>query len=136
MKRIATLLAASALLAFGADATFAEDCVDTQAGTTGSVQSGQTTAAAGAEQGVAKDGTQAPLETDKSASNVTQSPGGTTTNFSADATGGGKVAKDGSTMPLATAPGGGDPNLATSQQDIEAQQKGQDTAAAEAKKPC
>ena len=42
-------------------------------------------------------------------------------------------------MPLASEQGGGDKNLATSQQDVEAQQKGDKTAAAKAAKadtPC
>jgi hypothetical protein len=42
------------------------------------------------------------------------------------------IAKDGSTMPLAERPGGGDTDLAMSQQDAEAQQEGQETAAAAA----
>jgi hypothetical protein len=35
-------------------------------------------------------------------------------------------------MPLAKKEGGGDPNLATSQQDVQAQQKGDKTAMAKA----
>ena len=46
------------------------------------------------------------------------------------------IAKDGSTMPLAGAEGGGDKNLAMSQQDVEAQQKGDKTAAAKADDAC
>ncbi|GLS29435.1 hypothetical protein SAMN04488498_11230 [Mesorhizobium albiziae] len=64
--------------------------------------------------GIAKDGTHAPLENDASA--MQNEP----------------VKKDGKTMPLATEEGGGNKNLATSQQDIEAQQKGDQTAAAKA----
>ena len=44
--------------------------------------------------------------------------------------------KDGTTMPLATKEGGGNKNLATSQQDVEAQQQGEKTAAAHAKDNC
>jgi hypothetical protein len=39
-------------------------------------------------------------------------------------------------MPLATKEGGGDRNLATSQQDVEAQQQGDKTAAAKANDKC
>ncbi|RUX82710.1 hypothetical protein EN982_30015, partial [Mesorhizobium sp. M7A.F.Ca.CA.004.08.1.1] len=46
------------------------------------------------------------------------------------------TAKDGATMPLAGAEGGGDKNLATSQQDIEAQQHGDKAAAAKADESC
>jgi hypothetical protein len=72
-----------------------------------------------AQPGIAKDGTRAPLEADAAA----------------DAEGrveGGPANKDGNTMPLANQEGGGNKNLATSQQDIEAQQEGEETAAAEA----
>ena len=64
--------------------------------------------------GISKDGTHAPLETPdkKAAENQAQ--------------------KDGNTMPLATQEGGGNKNLATSQQDVEAQQQGDKTAAAKA----
>ncbi|MBW8298908.1 MAG: hypothetical protein K0M60_04840 [Hydrogenophaga sp.] len=61
--------------------------------------------------GISKDGTHVPLE----GSADTQ----------AGATGG--VQKDGKTMPLAT-----DKNLATSNQDVAAQQQGEETAAASA----
>jgi hypothetical protein len=61
---------------------------------------------------IAKDGTQAPMEgADPGAANT--------------------PAKDGSTMPLATEEGG-NKDLATSQQDVEAQQDGEKTAAATA----
>ena len=69
--------------------------------------------------GIAKDGTHAPLE----------SP-------DASAKAGDPAQKDGSTMPLAGGEGGGDKNLATSQQDVEAQQKGDKTAAAKADDAC
>ena len=62
--------------------------------------------------GISKDGSLAPLEGAEPGAN--------------------RVAKDGSTMPLAKQQGGGDKNLATSEQDVEAQQKGGKTAAATA----
>jgi hypothetical protein len=64
--------------------------------------------------GISKDGTHAPLETPKAGDAGTA------------------VEKDGNTMPLATQEGGGDKNLAASQQDVEAQQQGDKTAAAKA----
>lgn len=69
-----------------------------------------TTASINADKpGIAKDGTTAPLETENNA-----------------------ASKDGETMPLANQQGGGDKNLATSQQDAEAQQMGEQAAAAKA----
>ena len=68
--------------------------------------------------GISKDGTHAPLETTK--------PGN----------GDKSVAKDGATMPLANEEGGGNKNLATSQQDVESQQEGGKTAAAQADDNC
>ncbi|RLP28368.1 hypothetical protein [Mesorhizobium sp. YM1C-6-2] len=62
--------------------------------------------------GISKDGSHAPLEGAEPSGN--------------------KAAKDGGTMPLATEEGGGDKDLATSQQDVEAQQDGEKTAAAKA----
>jgi hypothetical protein len=70
--------------------------------------------------GIAKDGTHAPLE----------SPNSPTQDRKDSAQ------KDGSTMPLASKEGGGDKNLATSQQDVEAQQQGEKTAAAQARDKC
>ena len=67
--------------------------------------------------GIAKDGTHAPLESNKPADS--------------DA-----AQKDGQTMPLANQEGGGNKNLATSQQDVEAQQHGDKTAAAQADDNC
>lgn len=63
--------------------------------------------------GISKDGTHAPLEAPKTEAEQLAN-------------------KDGKTMPLATEEGGGDKNLATSQQDVEAQQHGDKTAAAQA----
>jgi hypothetical protein len=64
---------------------------------------------------MSKNGARAPLETDTNnpqAANPAQKSGGT--------------------MPLANQQGGGDKNLATSQSDVESQQKGGKTAAAQA----
>src|SRR5687768_10167525 len=61
---------------------------------------------------IAKDGTHAPMESADPSKNTT--------------------AKDGGTMPLASEEGGGNKDLATSQQDVEAQQDGEKTAAATA----
>ncbi|RWH73213.1 MAG: hypothetical protein EOQ86_28220 [Mesorhizobium sp.] len=80
----------------------------------------ETTASIEAQSGVAKDGTRAPLETDANAGNRVE---------------GGPANKTGNTMPLANQEAGGDKNLATSQQDVEAQQEGEKTAAAKAD-PC
>lgn len=77
----------------------------------------------GTSAGLAKDGSHAPLEAGATAENRTETPGGTTTTA-----GEGKaLAKDGRTLPLSS-----DPNLATSNQDVAAQQQGEKTAAAEA----
>ena len=64
---------------------------------------------------IAKDGTHAPLETQPTDTTTTQEN---------------SAQKDGSTMPLGTQEGGGNKDLATSQQDVEAQQQGDKTAAA------
>ena len=70
--------------------------------------------------GISKDGTHAPLESPNSPAQDRKD----------------SAQKDGSTMPLATKEGGGDKNLATSQQDVEAQQQGDKTAAAKADDKC
>jgi len=79
---------------------------------------------------ISKDGSLAPLETPKNAPGVTSTEQGTTTNMAE--TGGGQVSKNGQTMPLANKQGGGDTQTAMSQEDAQAQQKGQKTAAAQA----
>lgn len=105
MKRIRpTFLAFTAAAALFAGQAIAA-CPDT--GTTASVN-GETST------GIAKDGTHAPLESNDTAATA-ESP-----------------AKDGKTMPLASQEGGGNKDLATSQQDVEAQQQGDKTAAAQA----
>ncbi|MEO4001893.1 hypothetical protein [Mesorhizobium sp. CAU 1732] len=77
----------------------------------------QSASSSGTEQttGISKDGTHAPLETPKAENDASNA-----------------VKKDGNTMPLASEEGGGDKNLATSQQDVEAQQQGDKTASAKA----
>jgi hypothetical protein len=107
MKTLTAMLLATSIIGLTSGTALA-DCVDT----TASVDSE-------AQPGIAKDGTHAPLEGD----------------MTADAQGrveGGPATKDGNTMPLANQEGGGNKNLATSQQDIEAQQQGGETAAAQA----
>jgi hypothetical protein len=78
-----------------------------------------TTASIQPKTGISKDGTHAPLETpDASASAETGTQG--------------QVAKDGNAMPLEEA----NRDIATSQQDVEAQQKGEETAAQMANTDC
>jgi hypothetical protein len=98
-------------MAFGLAALpAAADCLDQN-----------TTAATGSQPkvGISKDGTHAPLESD----------GTTALNVA-------PPQKDGKSMPLANAEGGGNKDLATSQQDVEAQQHGNKTAAAQANDNC
>ena len=105
MKTLTAILLATSMIGFTAGTAGAE-CLDT----TASIDSE-------AQAGIAKDGTRAPLETDADADGRVE---------------GGPANKDGNTMPLASQEGGGDKNLATSQQDIESQQEGDKTAAAKA----
>jgi hypothetical protein len=107
MKTLAAILLTTSMIGFTSGAAMA-NCHET----TASVGSE-------AQPGISKDGTRAPLETDETA----------------DAEGrieGGPANKDGNTMPLANQEGGGNKTIATSQQDAEAQQEGEKTAAAEA----
>lgn len=105
MKSLALAFTALALTGFAAAPAFA-DCLDKN-----------TTAATGEQRtGIAKDGTHAPLEPNDGMKAAEVQP----------------TQKDGTSMPLAKQEGGGDTNLATSQQDVEAQQKGDKTAAAQA----
>lgn len=97
-----SLFAFTAVVGFAAAPALAA-CPDTD--TTASINDKAST-------GIAKDGTHAPLESDAAKSDPAR--------------------KDGKTMPLATEEGGGNKDLATSQQDIEAQQEGDKTAAATA----
>ncbi len=86
--------------------------------TTGSVSNGR----------VSKDGTRAPLETGNAASGQHAAAADTAGHQSSQGAQG--LAKDGSTMPLANKPGGQDTTRALSQQDVNAQQHGQQAAAA------
>lgn len=134
MKLISSLALAAAL-SLSASAAFA-DCVDLSA--PNATDTNKTA-------GISKDGTHAPLETpDTSAANTADttktagvSKDGKTLEIG-DAAGDAAQApqKDGNTMPLATQEGGGNKDLATSQQDVEAQQKGDKTAAATADDAC
>jgi hypothetical protein len=104
MKLISSLLLATALSFAGGTALAA--CPDTSATSTDTNKTA----------GIAKDGTNAPMEGAEPSANT--------------------PAKDGGTMPLATEQAGGNKDLATSQQDVEAQQDGEKTAAATAEDNC
>jgi len=91
------------------------DCVDTTASTT---PDGMKTPP------IAKDGSTAPLEQEAAKSDQQQA-------------GAEPTQKDGGNMPLAQSEGDqSEENLATSQQDVEAQQEGEQTAAAKADDAC
>jgi hypothetical protein len=107
MRTITKLTLAAALTMLPMSMALAE-CVDTKtsAGASDTVKTPP----------IAKDGTHAPLETQ---------PTDTKSNSQEKS-----AQKDGSTMPLGTQEGGGNKDLATSQQDVEAQQQGDKTAAA------
>lgn len=109
MNTASKLAAASVMVLFTAGFASA-DCVDTTASTTSGAMKTPP---------IAKDGSKAPLEVEPS--------DGAKTGTQDQA-----AQKDGTTMPLAGEEGGGDKNLATSQQDVEAQQQGDQTAAAKA----
>lgn len=121
-KTILTAAATAALFAFGG-ATANAECAQGQAG-------------------ISKDGSLAPLQQSADAG-AAAAPGtvGTTTGSASDGAqanaessgsgqGSGELAKDGSTAPLASEPGGGT-DVATSPQDVQRQQDGQATAAAQ-----
>jgi hypothetical protein len=117
MKTIASAMIAIGAIAFASGTALAA-CPDV----TGSVKPD-------AQTGIAKDGSKAPLESNANSQTQTGAAStGTTTSSSEGQT----AKKDGQTMPLANKEGGGDPNLATSQQDVTAQQKGDQTAMAKA----
>jgi hypothetical protein len=134
MRLLSSLLLASALSLSAGTAIAA--CPDDAAAATGPDMT--------ATAGIAKDGTHAPLEGSGSATagdagdNMIAKDGsqaplqGTAEPGAADDQGANEIAKDGSTMPLAESHGGGNQDLATSQQDVEAQQEGEKTAAATA----
>lgn len=139
MKRHVTLLAGCAVFALSATAAHAdcaEELAQLSAGTSGS---------AGAEGGISKDGTLAPLQTEADAAatggaetdmaggttGASAEAGGTTSGAGSTATGSaeadGEIAKDGSQAPLETGSA-----VATSAQDAQAQQEGAGTAAEQA----
>lgn len=137
MKRL-TLLAGVTLLALTGSPALAA-CMDeitalspgttsgsTMPGTTGSVS----------PSGIAKDGNTAPLQpAPGAASGATQNPGMATSQQAQNSGSPGQpqgIAKDGSTMPMANQPGGGNTTVATSQQDVQNQQRGGQTAANQA----
>ncbi len=111
MRKIITTIAALSFSVLVCGAAFAA-CPETTGSTTNE-----------ATNGISKDGTRAPLQTD-------------TQNTTTPEVNPNPALKDGKTMPLADQEGGGNKNLATSQQDVEAQQKGDKTAAAEADDAC
>ncbi|ATU94987.1 hypothetical protein [Phyllobacterium zundukense] len=111
MKTITSILAAVAVTALTSGTAIAK-CHET----TGSVT----------QQGISKDGTHVPLENGANSKTQTGAAStGTTTSSTTDT-----AQKDGKTTPLAEQGGGVDKNLATSGQDVMAQQKGEKTAAA------
>ncbi len=113
-KTILTAAATAALLAFGAASANAE-CATNSAG-------------------ISKDGSLAPLQqpadgsADAGATGTTTGPASEQANGQTDAAG--AISKDGSTAPLATEAGGGT-DVATSPQDVQRQQEGSPTAAAD-----
>lgn len=123
-KTLLTAVATAAIFTLGATAASAE-CANDQAG-------------------ISKDGSLAPLQQSADAGGAA-APGtvGTTTGPASEgaqssaegsapgsAQGSGEIAKDGSTAPLASAPGGG-ADVATSPDDVQRQQQGETTATAE-----
>ncbi len=125
MKRSSTLLAGAALLAFGAtevSAACRDEIASLSPGTTTGPAAG-TSDTTTAER-VQKDGSRSPMQTGSTAPGGAAGTGTATTGTAGQ---GGGVAKDGSTMPLASSPGG-TPNIATSGQNAQAQQRGGQTA--------
>jgi len=166
MSGLTRIAAISALaLSMSAGFALADECVDTSTtastnhpAATGSA-SGDTNAGSADANRIAKDGSRAPLEgaqtsSEQQASTDTSS-GATTPNASTDSTqtaerpgaasdsqstdtaAADTVQKDGNNMPLQSSESdksGAD--IATSQQDVEAQQEGEQTMAAKADKDC
>ena len=128
--KLLPILCASAAVLFGSSGVALSDCANHGTTAMGSDRSGQSEMSGR----ISKDGSLAPLETpnDAAAAGNTKmgdAPGATPPPAQSKPPG--KVAKDGTTMPLNT-----DRNLATSDQDVQAQQKGGKTAAAEAQTGC
>jgi len=129
MKRSSFLLAGAALLAFAgtnASAACRDEIASLSPGTTTGPASG-TSDAASADR-IAKDGGRAPLQSGSAASPGGAGGSGPAATGSTGQGGAQGVAKDGSTMPLADNPGGGNRNVATSRQDAQSQQQGGRTA--------
>ena len=129
MRRSLVVLAGTALLSVAAaDASAAcrEEIARLSPGTTTGPASGTADAASG--QRIAKDGSNAPLQS-AAAGSSGSGPATTGSTAQGQVAGQGGIAKDGSTMPLATNPGSGSTNVATSQQDAQSQQRGGPTAA-------
>jgi hypothetical protein len=128
MKRYSTLILGAALLTFAgsqAGAACRDEIASLSPGTTTGSAPGTM---ANTEQGrISKDGTHAPLATGSTSSTGS---GSTATGTTGQTQAQGGVSKDGSTMPLANEPGGGNRQVATSQQDVQSQQQGGQTAAA------
>jgi hypothetical protein len=132
--RLPILLAGATLLVLAGPTQAA--CLDEITALSPGTTSGSTVATTGsvASGRISKDGRTAPLQTtsgtgqDSSAggSNQASSAGGSNQGSSQGHQG---IAKDGSTMPLANQPGGGNTSVATSQQDVQSQQHGGQTAA-------
>lgn len=110
MLRVTTMLAVAGMIVHSAQPVFA-DCADGSGTPTQQVQSG-----------IAKDGSHAPMET-KAPAQTQPGPAEGTTTASSD-TAAEVPQKDGANMPM-----GENPDVATSSQDAQAQQKGGKTAA-------
>jgi len=117
MNTLAKLMSAGAVLLLADGAALAE-CVDP--GSTASTSAQVKTPP------VAKDGSKAPMEAEPK----------TNAQANAQESDSGPVQKDGGTMPLASSEADDNNNIATSQQDVEAQQEGEKTAAAKADDGC
>ena len=138
MKRHSVLMAGIAVLTLSAGQAAAASCAEelaslTAGTTTGSVPGANEGAAGPAR--IAKDGSAAPMQTNAETANKaagasttgsttgSMTTSGNTTAQAPSAPGQG-IAKDGSTMPMANQPGGGNTAVATSRQDAQAQQGG------------
>ncbi|MEJ1158333.1 hypothetical protein [Prosthecomicrobium sp. N25] len=151
MITLKTTLAGAAIALLTTTAAMAE-CMDKSAsgstgsgsvtmnaphGGTGSVGGTRADGSAAGTNRVSKDGTMAPLQTDKSGSTTMGATGSGSAATGATGTGSaqGRVAKDGSNMPLA-GQNGGSPDVATSGQDVQSQQHGGKTAAQAGRTDC
>lgn len=117
MRTLAKLAAAGTVLLFSGGIALAE-CVDP--GSTASTSAEVKTPP------MAKDGSKAPMEAEPT----------TDAQANAQESDAGPAQKDGGTMPLASSESDDSNDIATSQQDVEAQQEGEQTAAAKADDGC